>query len=243
MRGSARHLLDLLAREDYVQVMNDLLVDGGVRVAHTDEHRPLGQSDPAEWSAEAFCAQLCRDWFDVDALSGWWPQVMPPQWDLISTCRVDGQPGLLLVEAKAHEGECSTAGKELAEDASPESEKNHRQIRRCLREARDGLRPFGVFRLGVKSHYQLANRVAYLWKLASLGIPTVLLYLGFTGDTYFERDYLVDADHWQRVMGAYMHDVVPLNFPNRVGACSTGESPRMLIASLPVVEVSDSRQC
>lgn len=238
MRGSAKHLLDLLAREDYVQVMNESLGDGGVRVAHTDEHRPLGKHDPAEWSAEAFCTQFCRDWFDVDELTGWWPQVNPPQWDLISTCLVNGQQGLLLVEAKAHEGECSTAGKELAGDASPESERNRRQIRRCLTQAREGLRSFGVFRLDVKSHYQLANRVAYLWKLASLGTPVVLLYLGFTGDTYFERDHLLNADHWQRVMGAYMKDVIPLGFPGQVVKISDGGSGRMLIKSLPVIQVS-----
>jgi hypothetical protein len=175
---------------------------------------------------------------DVNEFSGCWPQVQPPQWDLISTCRVDGRPGLLLVEAKAHEGECSTAGKELEQDASPESERNHGQIRRCLRQAQEGLRPFGVFRLSVKSHYQLANRLAYLWKLASLGIPAVLLYLGFIGDTYFERDCLVDANHWQRVMGAYMHNVVPLSFPGRMIQLADGGHAQMIIKSLPVLEVS-----
>jgi hypothetical protein len=238
MRGSAKHVLDLLECEDYVQVMNGLLLEGGASIAHTDEHRPLDKHDPAEWSADAFCAQFCRDWFDVDRLTGWWPQVMPPQWDLISTCRVDGQPGLLLTEAKAHEGECSTAAKELEPGASPESKRNHRQIRRCLREAQDSLnRVFdGPFRLSTDSHYQLANRVAYLWKLASLGIPTVLLYLGFTGDTYFERDYLRNADHWQRVMGAYMQDVVPLSFPGRVVKVSEQGSAQMIIRSLPVLQ-------
>ena len=234
MRGSAKHVLDLLEREDYVQVMNGLLFDGGASIAQSDEHRPLGKHDPAEWSVEAFCAQFCRDWLDVDRLASWWPQIMPPQWDLISTCRVGGRQGLLLVEAKAHEGECSFAGKELEPGASSESERNHRQIRRCLREAADGLRPFGVFRLDAGSHYQLANRVAYLWKLASMGIPTVLLYIGFTGDTYFARDYLVDVDHWQRVMGAYMQGVVPLSFPGQVVKLSGGGSARMPIVSWPV---------
>jgi hypothetical protein len=63
--GSAKHVLDLLEREDYPQVMDRLLADSGVRIEHTDARRPLGKHDPAEWSAEAFCAQFCRDWFDV----------------------------------------------------------------------------------------------------------------------------------------------------------------------------------
>jgi hypothetical protein len=39
--------------------------------------------------------------------------------------------------------------------------------------------------LTADSHYQLANRLASAYKVASAGIPVVLLYLGFTGDTYF----------------------------------------------------------
>ena len=29
------------------------------------------------------------------------------------------------------------------------------------------------------SHYQLANRFAWAWKLADMGLPTILIYLGF----------------------------------------------------------------
>ena len=234
MRGSAKHLLDLLARKDYVPMMNGVLAAGGVHISEEDIRHPSGWDDTTEWALHKFCEECCHDWLDQDSLSGWWPGASPPRWDLISTCVVDGQRGPLLVEAKAHEGECYYAGKELEESASPEPEKNHRQIRTCLREAQDGLRPFGVFRLDVKSHYRLANRVAYLWKLASLGIPTVLVYLGFTGDTYFERDSLVDADHWQRVMGAYMKGVVPLAFPGRGMELPNGAPVQMLIRSLPV---------
>jgi hypothetical protein len=31
------------------------------------------------------------------------------------------------------------------------------------------------------SHYQLTNRFAWAWKLASMGVPVVLGYLGFQG--------------------------------------------------------------
>lgn len=33
------------------------------------------------------------------------------------------------------------------------------------------------------SYYQLSNRFAWTWKLASLGVPVVLLYLGFSNAT------------------------------------------------------------
>lgn len=244
MRGSAKHVLDLLEREDYVQVMNGLLADGGVSITQEDTRRPFGHHDSKEWRIRNFCKQFCHDRFDQELISKWWPggRARPPMWDLISTCRVDERQGILLVEGKAHEGECSYAGKKLKPSASVRSKANHQQIIACLNEAQDGLNIAfdGIFNLGTESHYQLTNRIAHLWKLASCGIPAVLLYLGFTGDTYFKHDYLVDADHWQRVMGAYMRGVIPLSFPGRVVHLPGGGSAQMLIKSLPVVEVSGS---
>jgi hypothetical protein len=31
------------------------------------------------------------------------------------------------------------------------------------------------------SHYQISNRFAWSWKLTTLGLPVVLIYLGFLG--------------------------------------------------------------
>jgi len=42
-----------------------------------------------------------------------------------------------------------------------------------------GRHPAPDVRLDRDSHHQLANRLAFTWKLATLGIPVVLLY--FTG--------------------------------------------------------------
>jgi len=88
------------------------------------------------------------------------------------------------------------------------------------------------FNLSINSHYQLANRLAYLWKLAECGVPAVLLYLGFTGDQYF-ADYLHDERHWQRVMGGYMQEVVPHSFPERRHDCPNGGSVHLLVRSVP----------
>src|SRR5258705_9339558 len=64
-------------------------------------------------------------------VTGWWLAVTKsantPNWDIISTCHIGGRPGLLLVEAKAHEGELSKSGKK-----KPDTEngwKNHDQIK------------------------------------------------------------------------------------------------------------------
>jgi len=48
-------------------------------------------------------------------LTDWWlkvpKQANTPNWDLVSTCKVGGEPGIILVEGKAHGGECKKEGK------------------------------------------------------------------------------------------------------------------------------------
>jgi hypothetical protein len=59
--------------------------------------------------------------------------------------------------------------------------------------------------------------------VASVGVPVLLLYLGFIGDTYF-RDYLRDADHWQQLMRGYLQGVVPSDLPGE--RCRTRPAAR-----------------
>lgn len=59
------------------------------------------------------------------------------------------------------------------------------------------------------SHYQLSNRIAFAWKLASLGVPTVIVYLGFLSDTGI-RDVGTPLDtdqQWQDLVKAHLHAV------------------------------------
>ena len=103
-----------------------------------------------------------------------------PNWDLVSTCTVNGKAGILLVEAKAHESELHDGGKRLESDASENSRKNHERIRHAIMEANSEINKAvqGVS-ISRDKCYQLSNRVAHSWWLASHGIPVVLLYLGF----------------------------------------------------------------
>lgn len=115
------------------------------------------------------------------AVSGRGRRARTLNWDIASTCTVQGQRGLLLVEAKAHTNELDIKGKPLKQCASQNSQENHNQIGRAIVEASDGLslatgRSWGLSR---DHHDQLSNRFAWSWKLACLGIPVVLLYLGF----------------------------------------------------------------
>ena len=125
-----------------------------------------------------------------------------PRGRLIAVCARDNRRGLLLVEAKAHESELDWKGKRAlnAETDSPQAWANDGRIRAAIAEAQDWFAQVaGPTTLTADSHYQLANRLASAYKVASVGVPVVLLYLGFIGDTYF-GDYLRDADHWQQLM-------------------------------------------
>ena len=141
-------------------------------------------------------------------LETWWLAVpggrreaRTPNWDIAARCRIRGEPGLLLVEAKAHGKELSAAGK--LSPTTPNSRKNHDRIGLAIAEASDGLasvtgKPWGLSR---DHHYQLSNRFAWSWKLASLGIPVVLLYLGFLNAQDMASDGLFRSEEeWTHVL-------------------------------------------
>jgi hypothetical protein len=60
--------------------------------------------------------------------------------------------------------------------------------------------------------YQLSNRIAFAWRLASLGIPTVLVYLGFIGDKgiWQAGAPFNSQDHWERIFKGHLSAVCPL---------------------------------
>ena len=93
----------------------------------------------------------------------------------------------------------STFGSTLTFGAKP-----HRQIARGIVEASDGLasatgKPWGLSR---DHRYQLSNRFAWSWKLASLGMPVVLLYLGFLNaqDMADDGPLFRSEGEWTRVL-------------------------------------------
>ncbi len=109
-----------------------------------------------------------------EKVTTWWlgvpKRANTPNWDIASTCTIGEQPGLLLVEAKAHRAELKQDGKILGDDASDRSEKNHEQIGRAINEASSRLNEaMPGWNLSLDSHYQMANSFAWAWKLASDG--------------------------------------------------------------------------
>lgn len=75
----------------------------------------------------------------------------------------------------------------------------------------------GPWALSTRHHYQLSNRFAWSWKLAMLGVPVVLLYLGFLNarDMQDEGDMFQSENDWRDTLLAYCHGVVDESCWNR----------------------------
>ena len=129
-----------------------------------------------------------------------------PHWDIVSTCTISGQAGLLLVEAKAHSRELSRRDRCGATPA------NRKQIESALEEANAGLSKLtgGSWRLSAEHHFQLANRIAWSWKLATFGVPVVLLYLGFLDATEMtdRGSPFRKGDDWRNTLLEHCHGVL-----------------------------------
>jgi hypothetical protein len=105
-----------------------------------------------------------------------------------------------LVEAKAHPAE-------LHEDDCCKAGKNHKRISTALEEANRGLGDDWC--LAPKPCYQLSNRFAWAWKVASLGIPVVLVYLGFLNCADWDKPFTSHAA-WEKCLLKYAENCVPM---------------------------------
>jgi hypothetical protein len=143
----------------------------------------------------------------------WWLEVVPgntPNWDIASTCRINGTRGVLLVEAKAHDRELSSSGKQY--QTRPNGQKNHQKIGIAIQQTNADLnRLYPSWNLSRDSHYQLCNRFAWTWKLVSLGVPVVLIYLGFlhAEDMADRGNPIENHEVWSRIVKAHSQGLVP----------------------------------
>lgn len=129
-----------------------------------------------------------------------------PNWDIASTCTVSGRKGLLLVEAKAHSDELSEGNRCGARPA------NRKRIVSALGEANAGLQKAtgGPWELSAEHHYQIANRFAWSWKLATLRVPVVLVYLGFLDAVEMtdKGNPFGSDDDWRDVLLEYCRETI-----------------------------------
>ena len=180
----------------------------------TDFWMPRGFLEPREPRLDrdsGFVANDCQA-----ALRAWWlakPRgANTPNWDIASTCTIEGKRGLLLVEAKAHSKELSAAGKSEAR-ASDASRANHARIGAAIAEANAALnRALPGWSLSRDHHYQISNRFAWAWKIAAdCQMPVVLVYLGFLNAMDMApagRPFGTPAD-WERTMREHAGPVIP----------------------------------
>jgi hypothetical protein len=170
--------------------------------------QPKGWADPAEAKLGEMPPFLPPE--RRETVCRWWlvarQGANTPNWDIVSQATIEGQEGLILVEAKAHDKELKVEGKR------PGNAENHERIGTAIREASDSLnRILPGWNLSRDSHYQLANRFAYAWKIASLGIPVILVYLGFlcANEMSDEGQPLESEEAWAEVLRGHTRGGVP----------------------------------
>lgn len=141
------------------------------------------------------------------ALTDWWFAVpsaksKSPNWDIAAACTVRGRRGLVLAEAKAHAGE-------LSDGKSKSSAPNHERIARAIGEANAAFsKATGTaWNLSRDRNYQLSNRFAWCWKLASLGVPVVLVYLGFLNADEMGKPFH-SLGEWESALKSHAGDTV-----------------------------------
>lgn len=200
----------------------DSLVHPFARVSKDDRFMPEGFCTPGEarlGETHVFLSEEHRH-----AVTDWWLAVPEnantPNWDIISTCIVEGRRGLVMVEAKAHAGELKPD-----DCCGARGEDNRQKIKNAIENAS---RMLGEgWQLSVDSHYQLSNRFAWAWKVASLGVPVVLVYLGFLNANEMGQPF-TSHEAWERCLLAYADGTVPR---------TAWDSSQLRVADTPMIAV------
>jgi hypothetical protein len=214
LRGSLLRCLLLTGQppNDIAELLSELIKLPNVVISPRDHWMPRGLRDYKETTLVDCSYFLTPE--KRKALTEWWLEkprgAMLPNWDIASTCNIEDRRGLLLVEAKAHDKELSEAGK--SEPTSDNSKLNHEQIKTAIVQANVCLNAVVPgWRLSRDSHYQLSNRFAWAWKLATLGIPVILVYLGFlNAEEMFDQGQPFDSiKTWHDCIRNHAKNIVP----------------------------------
>jgi len=210
------HLLTHGSPEEVAARLTRLIEPWG-QVNITDHWMPQGFANREE--AQLGKADALLDSVTGKALIDWWLAVPKrarvPNWDIASTCMIEGRPGLLLIEAKAHDEELNreAPGKRLEERRSANSRQNHTRIASCIQQANIALAGgTGMhWSLSIEHHYQMSNRFAWAWKLTELGMPVILVYLGFLNATEMNDKGLPFSNHeaWDQLVMSHSEPLFP----------------------------------
>lgn len=223
MKGSKYAVLKLVESDNFLISMNKLIKDTGASISEYDNWMPKGLRYDKEAELKFFLRHNFSSKLGKDILD-WWlmHDATTPNWDLLSTCTINGERGLLLVEAKGHYDELDKSEKKLKKNASVESKENHNKIFDAIELTNKAI---GI-ELSRDKCYQLSNRVAHAWWLASQGIPIVLLYLGFLNCTDMEdgkRTLFKSDDDWQACFNKHAQQVGADKIINKWIDCGKSE--------------------
>lgn len=242
-RGSRKHVLDWTGKPSFLHDLAELLEPVSIQVRADTRFMPQGYDSTDEARLETF-GPKCIESDAWEKLQVWWLKhtkgANTPNWDIAVYCTIEDRPGFILVEAKANSKELKKDGKPLYEPASQNSRENHEQIARAIEEACIGWQRFRhPVSITGDSHYQLANRLAFTWKLAMLGFPVVLVYLGFTGDEGIRGVGIPfsDGHDWKRAFASHLKGIFPIELFER--RLDLGLTPVWLLSrSRPVTAMS-----
>lgn len=210
-------------------------------VSNSDSWMPVGFEDIEE--PQLHKAPRLLDAEKGNRLREWWLSPASrsgktPNFDIAGTCVINSVRGLLLVEAKAHDEELhfERGGRKLKEGpADADRRASHDKIGEAIESAREGLASSTSLRWDISRDrcYQLSNRFAWAWKLTELGIPVVLVYLGFlrANEMRDRGEPLATHADWERLVLQHSRDVVPNDAWGRTFQCN-GATITPLIRSI-----------
>ena len=231
--------------QDAVAARLTALIKPFASVAPTDSCMPQGFESAAEATLpEAECLLTAEVRLE---LQRWWLSVASkntrtPNWDIASTCTIEGKPGILLIEAKAHDQELiteETGRKSIEVPVSGSTRRNLLRIDWAIRDASVALAgDTGLtWALSRDWNYQMSNRFAWAWKLTDLGIPVVLVYLGFLNASEMQDrgKPLAHAADWESIVKRHSQALFPAEVWGQRWTCGRGRHPFIpLIRSLEV---------
>lgn len=246
--GSRMHVLDWLESPEFVPQLLAMVAPIGFTVSEQAARQPKGRHDSRETELVGLNEPFLLPEQQAQ-LKGWWLKhkvgAKLPTWDLaVSALDARKRKSLILVEAKAHATELSATGKSSPKRKKPDEQKrsheNHERIAAAIAEANISLQinAPGML-LSRDENYQLSNRIAFAWKLASMGIPTTLIYLGFIGDENIAIDphRLNVATDWKSAFNLHSAKHFPVALQSRPIDCGAA-SFWLLVRDLLVLNQS-----
>jgi len=166
------------------------------------EYYPKGFANPKEAELDKVNIPVNGSFKYCETLNRWWLKrnARTPVWDFVCNATINDTSGLVLVEAKAHQNE-------LCQKQDQSGAKEGSLNRQTIDEALSLINRKYNYKLSADNHYQLSNRVAWCLKLASLGIPVVLIYLGclHTNEMTISKtdSLLYNAEQWESLVTKY----------------------------------------